>query len=74
MKRKDELLKCCGEFPRYYTKDGVIWVACQECENRTLGFLSAHVSANKMWNEMRERQLEVEGLYDGQTNWYKKEE
>lgn len=73
MKYKDKLLRCCGKFPRYYTKDGVTWVACQTCENRTLGFLSAHVSANKMWNEMRERQLEVEGLYDGQRDWYKKE-
>ncbi len=74
MKHKDKLLKCCSKYPRYITKDGVTWVACQECENKTFGFLSAYASANKAWNIMRERQLEVEGLYNGQTNWYKKEE
>ena len=73
MKPIDELIKCCSAFPRYHTANGLTWVQCEECGNRSQAYLNARRSANKGWNEKRERQLKVENLYNGKRHWYAKD-
>ena len=65
-----ELIKCCDVFPRYHKAKGLCWVQCPECGNRSQTYLTAGLSANKGWNEKRQRQLKVENLYDGKPAWY----
>ena len=51
-----ELKKCCEQYPRYHTKDGVTWVQCPKCGKKTNNFLTAGISANKEWNKINEKQ------------------
>ena len=68
------LIKCCNVYPRYHTANGMTWVQCPECGNRSQTYLTAGLSANKGWNEKRERQLKVENITTGKPHWYKEEE
>lgn len=70
----EELIKCCGKYPRYHKADGLTWVRCSVCGNRSQTYITSGLSANKGWNEKRQRQPEVENLYDGKPHWYKPEE
>ena len=66
----EELIKCCKKFPLYHTANGMTWVQCQVCKNRSQTYLTAGLSANRGWNIKRERQLKVENLYNGKPAWY----
>ncbi len=59
-----ELIKCCGKFPRYHKADGLTWVQCQVCENRSQSYLTARLSANKGWNEKRQLQIKIQETPD----------
>ena len=69
-----ELLKCCNSFPRYHSANGMCWVQCEKCGNRSQTYLTAGLSANRGWNEKRQRQLEIENIYEGKPSWYTKVE
>ena len=58
----EELIKCCGRYPRYNTAGGVKWVQCPECGNRSASYVSANLNANEGWNKKRRVQLLVEGM------------
>ena len=61
-----ELIKCCGKYPspRYRKFDGARRVVCDKCGISTPYYLSAGLSANKGWNEMKERQVKTENIPD----------
>ena len=69
--RIEELQKCCGVYPRYHSANGLKWVQCHECGNRSHTYITSGLSANKGWNEKRTRQLEVENIYTGKPSSYK---
>ncbi len=71
--RIHELIPCCDKLPRYHSANGLKWVQCQSCGNRSQTYLTSGLSANKGWNEKRTKQLKVENLYNGKPHWYKKE-
>jgi len=56
----EELIPCCGKLPRYHTANGIKWVQCQVCGNRSQTYLTAGLSANRGWNEKREKQIKFE--------------
>jgi predicted nucleic acid-binding Zn-ribbon protein len=66
-----ELIKCCEVYPRYHKADGVCWVQCPKCGNRSRSYLTAGLSANKGWNDLRTRQLEIQKLYGTNKKVYK---
>ena len=68
-----ELIKCCNRYPLYHWSNGLAWVQCQKCGNRSDAYL-ARIDANIAWNVKREKQLKVENLYNGKQHWYKKED
>ena len=70
----EELELCCKKYPLYHTANGLRWVQCQVCKNRSQTYLTAGLSANKCWNEKRRKQMKVENLYNGKKAWYKAEE
>ena len=70
----EELEKCCGVYPRYHSANGLKWVACPVCGNRSQTYMTSGLSANKGWNEKRQRQLGVENLHTGKPHWYKNED
>ena len=65
-----ELIKCCNVFPEYHSANGLKWVQCPECKNRSQTYLTAGLSANKGWNERRRRQLKIENIYIGKPHWH----
>ena len=58
----EELIKCCGEYPRYHTANGMTRVQCPVCKNSSQPYPSAGIKANEGWNEKRKVQLGVEDL------------
>ena len=54
------LTKCCDVYPHYHKADGLTWVQCPKCENRSQTYLSAGLSANKGWNEKRAKQIKLQ--------------
>lgn len=74
--RLHELEKCCGKYPspRERKSDGARRIVCSVCERSTPYYLPSGLSANKGWNEMMQRQLKVESLYNGNPQWYKSED
>ena len=64
MHKIHELIKCCDKYPRYHLEDGICYVKCQVCGNRSQSYLTAGLSANKGWNELRERQIKVQAIPD----------
>ena len=56
----EELIKCCGVYPRYHTAGGIKWVQCPKCKNRSATYVSANMNANAGWNEKRRIQLGIE--------------
>ena len=66
-----ELELCCDKIPRYHSANGLRWVQCPECENRSQTYLTSGLSANRGWNEKRRKQIKVENLYNGKPAWYK---
>jgi hypothetical protein len=69
----EELIKCCDRYPLYHKANGLRWVACPTCNNRSQAYQTAGLSANKGWNEKRKRQLKIENLYNGKPHWYAKD-
>ena len=66
-----ELKKCCKDYPRYHSSNGLTWVQCK-CGNKSDAYLTG-IDACKAWNVKREKQLKVENLYNGKPAWYKEE-
>ena len=58
--RIEELIKCCGEYPRYHSCEGRVWVQCPVCKNKGKAYQAANMSANVGWNKRRRIQLAVE--------------
>ena len=72
--RINELILCCNAYPRYHSADGLCWVQCEECGNRSQTYILGRTAANEGWNEHRKLQSKVENIYTGKEHWYKNEE
>jgi len=61
MERYLELEKCCGRYPDliYRKSDGARKIVCPACGNETPYYMTAGLSANKAWNELRVRQADL---------------
>ena len=70
-----ELELCCRRYPSLRTRksDGAKRVVCTVCDNASrYCLLASYLDVEIQWNEMRDKQLKVQNLYDGKQHWYKK--